>query len=131
MALTLDKRIERKYQVYLKKERKQALRQNEVIGYNLGKQQNCITRKNQIKVRFGNAKPSYCSIQTPLDFIEALKSISSNESNLDNYKGVCGIRRERLRVIQSRRDKGLHLNLDLIKKANWEQLEDLMNRSSL
>lgn len=49
----------------------------------------------------------YVPIRNHRDMVEAINLISSGERCLADYRGVAGLNRDRLRLVQSQRDKAL------------------------
>ncbi|MBW2977746.1 hypothetical protein KY331_02790 [Candidatus Woesearchaeota archaeon] len=63
------------------------------------------------------------------DLANAIKMIADGERNHDQYMNVSGLNRERLRLAQSWRDKGIEYAVsDIFKLGYWEIQEQLGRR---
>jgi len=75
----------------------------------------------------------YVRVHKPInsyrDLANAIKMIASGERNHDSYVNVSGLNRERLRLAQSWRDRGIEYNVsDICKLGYWEIQEQLHKR---
>jgi hypothetical protein len=68
----------------------------------------------------------FVSIKSHSELIEAVRTIQVGERNQDHYHNVCGLYRERLRVAQSLRDKGLDYSALVIVRAGFDELNFLL-----
>lgn len=67
----------------------------------------------------------YSTFKDYLGLIQALKDILAGRKNQDQYRGIRGLNRARLRTMQSLRDRRLHADLAYIARAGYPELKKL------
>ena len=71
---------------------------------------------------------THIPIKTHGDLVRAIRAIHEGESNHDHYGNVSGLMRERLRLAQSLRDRGLAYDASKIARMNYQEIAGMKRK---